>query len=94
MTLDRVSKKRPKTFQQNQTPTSDNHNISLSLLSTQLKCDDKVSFIKEAISEQKIYSIGILIDQEHLKRTLIKNNDILIYSVENLEKTYDKRRIN
>ena len=47
-----VSKKRPKPSA-NQTPTSDHYNISLHILSTQLKCDDKDELYKKAISRAK-----------------------------------------
>ena len=84
-----VSKKRPKPSA-NQTPTSDHYNISLHILSTQLKCDDKDELYKKAISRAKDSFNRYFNDQEHLK-DIDKNNDILI-NVENLEKTYDKKK--
>ena len=84
-----VSKKRPKPSV-NQTPTSDHYNISLHILSTQLKCDDKDELYKKAISRAKDSFNRYFNDQEHLK-DIDKNNDILI-NVENLEKTYDKKK--
>ena len=77
-----VSKKRPKPSV-NQTPTSDHYNISLHILSTQLKCDDKDELYKKAISRAKDSFNRYFNDQEHLK-DIDKNNDILI-NVENLE---------
>lgn len=84
-----VSKKRPKPSA-NQTPASDHYNISLHILSTQLKCDDKDELYKKAISRAKDSFNRYFNDQEHLK-DIDKNNDILI-NVENLEKTYDKKK--
>lgn len=84
-----VSKKRPKPSE-NQTPTSDHYNISLHVLSTQLKCDDKDELYKMAISRAKDSFNRYFNDQEHLK-DIDKNNDIFI-NVENLEKTYDKKK--
>ena len=80
-----VSKKRPKPSE-NQTPTSDHYNISLHILSTQLKCDDKDELYKKAISRAKDSFNRYFNDQEHLK-----DIDIFI-NVENLEKTYDKKK--
>ena len=84
-----VSKKRPKPSV-NQTPTSDHYNISLHILSTQLKCDDKDELYKKAISRAKDSFNRYFNDQKHLK-DIDKNNDILI-NVEELEKTYDKKK--
>ena len=47
-----VSIKRPK-LSVNQTPASDHYNISLHILSTQLKCDDKDELYKKDISRAK-----------------------------------------
>ena len=73
-----VSKKRPK-HSVNQTPTSDHYNISLHILSTQLKCDDKDELYKKAISKAKDSFNRYFNDQKHLK-DIDKNNDM-----ENLE---------
>ena len=71
-----VSKKRPKPSA-NQTPASDHYNISLHILSTQLKCDDKDELYKKAISRAKDSFNRYFSDQKHLK-DIDKNNDILI----------------
>ena len=84
-----VSKKRPKPSV-NQTPTSDHYNISLHILSTQLKCDDKDDLYKKAISRAKDSFNRYFNDQKHLKN-IEKNNDILI-NIKELEKTYDKKK--
>ena len=84
-----VSKKRPKPSV-NQTPTSDHYNISLHILSTQLKCDDKDDLYKKAIERAKDSFNRYFNDQKHLKN-IEKNNDILI-NIKELEKTYDKKK--
>ena len=55
-----------------------------------MKCDDKDELYKKAISRAKDSFNRYFNDQEHLK-DIDKNNDILI-NVENLEKTYDKKK--
>ena len=84
-----VSKKRPKPSV-NQTPASDHYNISLHILSTQLKCDDKDELYKKAISRAKDSFNRYFSDQKHLK-DIDKNNDILI-NVNILEETYDEKK--
>ena len=84
-----VSKKRPKPSV-NQTPASDHYNISLHILSTQLKCDDKDELYKKAISRAKDSFNRYFSDQKHLK-DIDKNNDILV-NVNILEETYDEKK--
>ena len=84
-----VSKKRPKPSV-NRAPTSDHNNISLYILSTQLKCDDKDDLYKKAIGRAKDSFNRYFHDQKHLK-DIDKNNDILI-NVEELEETYDQKK--
>ena len=84
-----VSKKRPKPSVK-LTPTSDHYNISLHILSTQLKCDDKDELYKKAINKAKDSFNRYFKDQEHLK-DIDKNNDVVI-NVEELERTYASKR--
>ena len=84
-----VSKKRPKPSV-NLAPASDHYNISLHILSTQLKCDDKDELYKNAISRAKDSFNRYFNDQEHLK-DIDKNNDVVI-NIEELEDTYDKKK--
>ena len=84
-----VSIKRPKPSV-NQTPASDHYNISLHILSTQLKCDDKDELYKKAISRAKDSFNRYFSDQKHLK-DIDKNNDILI-NVDKLEETYGEKK--
>ena len=84
-----VSKKRPKPSV-NLAPTSDHNNISLHILSTQLKCDDKDDLYKKAIERAKDSFNRYFNDHEHLK-DIDKNNDVVI-DVEKLEDTYEKKK--
>lgn len=84
-----VSKTRPKPSV-NLAPASDHYNISLHILSTQLKCDDKDELYKKAISRAKDSFNRYFNDQEHLK-DIDKNNDVVI-NIEELEDTYDKKK--
>lgn len=84
-----VSNKRPKPSV-NLAPTSDRYNISLHILSTHLKCDDKDELYKKAISNAKDSFNRYFNDHEHLK-DIDKNNDVVI-NVEELEETYALKR--
>lgn len=84
-----VSKKRPKPSV-NLTPASDHYNISLHILSSQLKCDDKDELYKSAINRAKDSFNRYFNDQVHLK-DIDKNNDVMI-NVDELEETYALKR--
>lgn len=84
-----VSEKRPKPSIQS-TPISDHYNISLHILSSQLKCDDKDELYKQAITRAKDSFNRYFNDHEHLK-DIDKNDDVII-NVDEVEEKYTLKK--